>query len=607
VLRNVIEKLGNQAILAGINPLRENQRSADPVIGFDTEYDSKTRELICYQLAGESFDGLFEGQLTVAQLAKVVRKHYPDSEGAWLITYWSYAELQFLPVLSKSFGWAIYGSGSFDCSFRTNSGFELRVFDISRFFERSSLAKVAQSFGLKKLEWDTTSVTRRDLKDPRFRKYAINDAKLCFQIMEALRAQFLPLGSDPLISKTAAGCTATVFRRQYVSEPIRTKIPKARLAGLYSCWGGRAEALRRGKFDNLYEYDITSAYPTAVIEIKRFPTGPDLKERNSLREITKGPGFARVLFTHPKSVQYPALPVVTPFAQIYPLAGITWATSFEIKCAAELGTKIEVLEGWGYSGGSTELYDMMQWALEMRRQSTGAKSVAAKLMANSLIGKLAQRRGGIDIEKLREFCQKQGVSLHDAIQLSSEELKVLGLERPNKVGTCFMPEWNSLITGYVRAQLHGILMQSEPTYCATDSVWSLSPIKNPPPGLGLKRKGPGAVVRTRFGAIFEPGQAPHLAHHSIWTRDAGLRLIQDFDRTERSIRYPLKRAIKLRESIRTRVRIATFVEELRQGNTNWDGKRRLFDSGETAPWQSADQYLQWRKEHNGKACNSAGD
>src|SRR6185436_16169651 len=124
----------------------------DPVIGFDTEYDSTTRELLCYQLAGGAFEGLFENRLTVSALARIVRKNYPNSTGAWLITFWSYAELQFLPVLSRSFGWAIYGSGSFDCSFKTGDGYELRIFDISRFFERSSLAKVAQSFGLKKLD-----------------------------------------------------------------------------------------------------------------------------------------------------------------------------------------------------------------------------------------------------------------------------------------------------------------------------------------------------------------------------------------------------------------------------------------------------------------------
>jgi len=344
----------------------------------------------------------------------------------------------------------------------------------------------------------------------------------------------------------------------------------------------------------LWEYDLESAYPNAVISIKRFPTGRDLREGD------RGNGFAKVIFEHPKGTRYPALPVVTQFAQLYPLSGLSWATTFELAQARELGAKIEILEQWTYKGGNTSLYELIQWALEIRKNSTGAKSIAAKLMANSMIGKLAQRRGGTDIEKLRKFCEKEGVSIHDAIKLSSEELKALGLQRENKVGTCFMPEWNSLITGFVRAQLHGILLQSEPVYCATDSVWSTREISHPPEKLGLKRKGPGAVVRTRFGAIFADGEDPHIAHHSIWNRGAALELIKEMDSVS-EIHYSSRRAVKLRESIRTRVRIATFLEEVRKGNTNWDGKRELLLDGTTRPWQTVDQYLTWRKSRNGKA------
>lgn len=560
-------------------------------MGFDTEYDSTTRKLICYQLSSPKFEELCTGRMGVEQIANKIMRAHPGSRGAWLITFWSYAEIQFLPFLTKSTNWQLYGSGSFDCLFRARSGFELRIFDIARFFERSGLQKVAQSFGLRKLDWNRQTVTAVDLADPKFREYALNDARLCWQIMEQLRAHFLELGADPLLSKTAAGTTAVVFRHNYVKKPLTTKIPGARLAGLNSCWGGRAEAFRMGRFPMLWEYDLESAYPNAVISIKQFPTGRDLKEGN------RGHGFAKVIFKHPSETQYPALPVVTQFAQLYPLSGVSWATSFELEKARELGAEIEVLEQWSYKGGDTSLYELIQWALEIRKNSTGAKSIAAKLMANSMIGKLAQRRGGTDIEKLRKFCEKEGVSIHDAIKLSSEELKALGLQRENKVGTCFMPEWNSLITGFVRSQLHGILLQSEPVYCATDSVWSTKEIENPPEKLGLKRKGPGAVVRTRFGAIFADGEMPHLAHHSIWNKEAALKLIAEMDSVS-EIHYSARRAVKLRESIRTRVRIATFLEEVRKGNTNWDGKRELLPDGSTRPWKTVDQYLQWRKEQN---------
>lgn len=592
--REIIEKLGRKAIVAGIDPLKRERLSEAPVVGFDTEYNSKTRKLICYQLAGERGAGVYLGKLTPEILATKCREVAGPSATYWLVTFWSYAELQFLPVVSKSFGWNLYGAGSFDCAFSV-SGVELRIFDLARFFERQSLARVAESFGLKKLDYDVSQVTRAALRDPRFLEYARNDAVITREIIEKLRAEFLPLGADPLESKTAAGTSAAVFRGRYVHKKLRCTIPKARLAGLYSCWGGRAEVFRRGRFPRVIEYDLESAYPRAAVTIGRFPTGGDLFEAD-LKTLEKLPGFARVIFRHPPDTAYPALPVIEGGSQLYPLEGTSWASSYEIRRALELGASVEVLEGWAYRGGSTALADFMLWALETRKGAQGAKSTAYKLMANSLIGKLAQRRAGVDIEKLRQFCEDEAVSIYDAIRLNGEELKTLGLAREAKVGTCFMPEWNSLITGYTRARLNEILYLADPpVYCATDSVWSLRPIVKPPPDLGLKREGRGIVVRTRLGGIFAPGARPHLAHHSIHTRAAGERLLRGLGKIDR-IRYRSRRAIKLRESLRRRLRLGTFLSELREGSTAWDGKRRLESSGATVAWRSVSDYLLWKKQ-----------
>lgn len=602
MLRSVIEKLGKRALSAGIDPLARDQRSGDPVLGFDTEYDSKTRKLVCFQLAGEQGSGLYTERLSVESLARRARGLIePGAKSVWLATYWSYAELQFLPVLRRSFGWRLYGAGSFDCIFCADDGFELRVFDLARFFERSPLAKVAVSFGLEKINYDTKRVTKKSLRNPEFLRYAIRDAELCYQIIDAMRYQFVPMGADPLLSKTAAGTAATVFRRRFLRDKVRCDLPAARLAGMASCWGGRAEVFRRGKFPCIYEYDFESAYARAAVTIGRFPAGSDLQSVSSLRTLLerKHAGFAKVIFRFPEGTRVPSLPVMTRFAQVYPLRGISWATSFELRRALDTrGTKLELVEGYGYSGGDSSLVNMIAWALELRRGATGARSLAGKLLANALIGKLAQRRQGIDIEDLRTWCEKMRVDIRDAIALAPEELGALGIERIAKVGTCFAPEWNALITGYIRARLHGILETTNPIYCATDSVWVSEPITDPPSDLGLKRQGAGIVVRTRFGGIWHNGPRgePHVAHHSVWKREAGIRLLEGVD-TMRSLRYYSRRAIKLRESLRRRLRLATFLRELRVGDSSWDEKRSLLPDGSTRPWGDVEEYLAARKRY----------
>lgn len=594
--RKLVESLGKAAILGGISALARCQESAEPFVGFDTEYTSRGNRFLSYQLAGEKGSGLFTEGITIETLEARCMSVAGDFESCWLITFWSIAELQFLPILTRSKNWRLYGAGSFDCEFETENGRKLKVFDISRFWSspRQSLRQVAEAFGLKKLEYDTTKVTKKSLRDPAFIKYAVNDAILCYQLMQMLRAEFLPLGADPLISKTAAGTAATVFRRRIEKDTrFNCQIPRARLAGLYSCWGGRAEVFERGDFEELHEYDIESAYPNAAVAIGEFPTGESLKEATTIRQVVDNKGFAQCIFRFPDSIEYPCLPIILDYGQFYPSSGIAWATSFELQEALERNCKLEMLEGWYYTSGDKSLAETMQWALDLRARSTGAQRVATKLIANSLIGKLAQRRRGIDIEKMRKVCEELGLPIQDVILLSEKELEALGLMREAKVGTCFMPEWNGLITGHVRAQLSRIIDMSEPVYCATDSVWSKKPIKTLPPKLGLKRSGPGTVIRTRFAAIY--GEKDHIAHHSIWSREAALQLLTG---TDDLIEYKILRPIKLKESIRKRIRLATFVEESRRGSKAWDGKRELLSSGKTRPWKTLDHYYKWRVDQS---------
>lgn len=589
MLQKSIDEIGKAAFARMITPLKKAARFSGELVGFDTEYDSKTAQYICYQLGYDGRGVLVDRPITVDSLAHSVLALLGFHPGeVMLVSYWSLAELQFLPVRESSFGWREYGTGSFDCSFfsRTHK-LALHIFDLARFFDRQGLAAVARIFGLEKLEYERTKIHHSDLASPRFREYAINDAIITEQIARRLRAEYLARGVDILDTRTPANTAATVFRLEKVAEPLRNDNSGARMAGMRSVWGGRAEALERGYFSCLWEYDLRSAYPSAAIALHDFPTSENWREFSSLRGVDGMRGLAHVAFDFPRDCRYPCLLVAGKHAQIYPLRGRTWTTLAELALARRMGAHIRLLEGWRYSHGTSILSDFLAAIVEERKGTQGAKKVMLKLLANSLIGKLAQRTLKIDLNKLLRLSRTYQVSLEELFSLRVDEQTALGISPQISVGALFMPEWNALITGYVRAQISDMVARSEAVYVATDAVWTRAPFTYVPSGYDLTRVGPGVVARTRLGMILDDPRNPHIAHHSIWSRRVAHLLLKNIDTPRR---YVVKRPIKVREALREGSAIGKWVTEWRRADARWDQKRRLLSDGSTEPWNTLAEY-----------------
>lgn len=589
MLEKIVAELGKVAFARMITPLHRVPLFQGEIVGFDTEYDSKTARFLSYQLGYNGHGVMVTGSISVDSLAGSCLDLIGFHPGEiMLISYWSLAELQFLPVRTESFNWKEFGLGSFDCSFHSKRhNLTLHIFDLARFFDRQSLANVAKTFGLRKLDYERHKISRRDLQRADFKEYAINDAIITEQICRSLRNEYLGRGVDILDTRTPANTAATVFRLEQVREPFRNDNSPARLAGMRSAWGGRAEALERGYFSSLHEYDLASAYPNAALAIKRFPLGPDWRELSTLARSDNKHGFAKIRFRFDPSERYPCLLVAGKYAQIYPIEGETWATLPEITLARAIGCRCVLIEGWTYNSGTLALRDFLQGVVEARKTAEGAKRVALKLLANSLIGKLAQRTHTVDIDKMAKTAKEIGCSIEELFSLSWDEQAALGIEPRISVGALFMPEWNALITGYVRAQISEMVAATEAVYVATDAVWTRTKLHSVPPGYTHTRSGPGVVARTRLGMILDDKAYPHIAHHSIWSRDIAKRLLRNIDKP---LRYVTKRPIKVREALREGLKIGKWVTEWRNADARWDNKRILEADGSTRPWKSVTEY-----------------
>lgn len=605
-------RLGCAAYSRSIHPLKSPGRKITTIVGFDTEYVSSTRELISIQLwtrdKGAFIPWPRKKKLTPARLfQECIKLHGKIERNFTLVTYFSLAELQFLPVVTKGFAIREYANGSLDVSFSVRGKGSLDVFGLSRFFDRRSLAKAAESMGLEKLEYDTRHVTRACLRSPRFREYAIHDAYLGYELARRLRGQFLDsTGVDIFTAKTPASTSANAFRHLYVKRDYHCDINRVRYCALRAAWGGRAEVFKRGRLEGEHrEYDLSSAYPRSGIALGEMPVQDSWKGVRSIPSMhaCRG-GVCEVEFSFNRGCRYPCLPVFADGCMTYPLTGRSWCTFEEVKRALQMNARVKIVEAWGYSHGTAALAEYLQWTLDERAKATGASAVMFKLLGNSIIGKFAQQLSKVPIEEYYKLAESKGYLLDDLFTLNSEELAALGAQTHVSVGSVFMPEWNALITGYTRAALAQMIDTGQAVYCHTDSAWTKKKPKCDLLPFDLKTCGKVTIVRTRLAAIGEKYTAKavkaketHLAHHSIWNLTAACQMISKFNGEDFVRKYPVSRPLKLRESIKKGETPGKWVTEFRAGNTSWDGKRELLPDGDTRPWKHVQNFLDWRKAH----------
>lgn len=595
MLPSDIAKLGLAAYSRSIHPLRSIAVSKYALVGFDTEYDSKKGKLLSFQLwAGKRGAFVASSKLTPDMLLREAIKlldHVPP--GITFVSYFSLAELQFLPVVTDAIRVREFARGSLDVEFaarHAKGNVPIEIFDLCRWFDFQSLANAAKSMGFEKLEWNRKHVTSRDLKSRKFREYALNDARITWGMADKLREEFAKKGIDMVTARTAASASSQVFRLHHVEEKFYCDENRARLAALKGTWGGRTETYKRGRIRHVWEYDLPSAYPNAALRLGVMPVAKSWHECHLGNFEKRVGGFARVRFKFPDDVLYPCLPVVTEDSQLYPLAGETWATFAEVQYALTLGARVKWMEGWGYRTGTTALKDYMEQVLAERAKATGARKVMLKLLANSLIGKFAQRVDRVGVQELFRCAEANGMSIDDFMELNRDEQKALGLETQVNVGSVWMPEWNGLITGLTRRRLSEMVVEGRAVYSATDAVW----VDRPQPGWkdrgDCKRDGPATLARTRLAAIWS--DPAHVVHHSVWNRKSAETMLREFTGArDVKIKYPIRRPLKFREAVKKKRVPGVWVEEWRTADTHWDGKRVLLERGETRPWKDLAEYV----------------
>lgn len=622
-----IEAYGKILFTNKVRKIKAHKKIHNPIlIGFDTEYDPKTSRLFTYQLSYKGVPNIYYDNMSFSSIISHLRNHYhltlSKRKTIYLISYFSSAEMQHLNFLDCKI--IQYSANNFEFLHTTKSQVRICIIDLQVFFlpAKPPLAKVAETFGLKKLEYDIINLTKDKIYDKDFIEYAKHDAYICEQIFIRLRNSYLQrFKVDILKTKTTANTSSNIYRTYYLKKPPKNTFTHIRRLALKCNWGGNNQCFYRGVFfadeGFFYEYDAYSMYPNSCIQLKAFPSHenfyPCMTIKEFIHEKNLG-GLCKVKFQFSKNCFYPCLPTFFDNKLCYPLSGISYCTLQEIRTAIEMNCQIDLLKAYAYREGDSSYCRYMEMLIREKEKADIAGDkimrILYKLMANALIGKLTQKILDYDINDLAEASKKFEFDL--SILPQKDIIKMcmangVDLKKNISIGNLFIPEWHSLILGYSRATLAKAFYKLKGLVGTTDSLifyskkrlcdsFEYNGIR-----FDLKHKGKVIILlRTRLYALFDEYDYFLSKFNMVKFASHGLRgfpnvinffkyaynhlmhvlidnekILKEENIDSKYFEYKINRLITLREAIRYQKNFMQKEERDFKINLQWDNKRVL--------------------------------
>lgn len=313
-----------------------------------------------------------------------------------------------------------------------------------------SLAAIGDILGFEKIELGATPQEELSIKQnmksfmkrdwDAFYNYAIRDAEICTQYthkmirlyqertgkfrmpvtltsigVDLIRQFWKDQGVNPLEIVGKEEIREKYWSKRFGRYQTKKKVVYCKkihwsLDFFTECYhGGRNEQFWFGSaFDSVwYDYDLSSAYPSAMALIGR----PDWDKCRPIRDTDEllnfqsaELAFANVDFEFPNTIAYPVLPVRTENGLIFPRKGNSTTHISEILLAHRLGAKITLIEGRfipsGRHGNFKEGIDrpirpfdgFTQYCIEQRKRfpKKTLNNLFWKELVNSTYGKTAQ-------------------------------------------------------------------------------------------------------------------------------------------------------------------------------------------------------------------------
>lgn len=277
----------------------------------------------------------------------------------------------------------------------------IRFYDIFNFFHTSFIKAIAGTLG-KDFVSDSLirgKEARSDFETwsmEEIEKYNAEELTLLVALGEKLRYIFYTAGIELRSSYYGPGAIARFWFRKHKIKPIKVEDDALNNILERAYFGGRFETFVLGNQTPVYEYDIHSAYPSAI----RFLRYVDNWYKAKPRHYRNSSQFScwRVEWHLPSTTTIGPFPSRDKRGLIsYPANGIGWYYKPEVDAALSLYSEgIKLIEGIIPTFIEGEPFDWVEQVFKDRRKLKSEKNPAEwalKVGMNSLYGKTAQRIG----------------------------------------------------------------------------------------------------------------------------------------------------------------------------------------------------------------------
>ena len=351
--------------------------------------------------------------------------------------------------------------------FQPSTKRRIRILDAHAYYV-GSLDAVADMLNLpRKLAIESKRFTRADLTNPVFLDYARQDAYITRRVGEVIVSMHEDF--DVPTTVTASHFASVVFRRHFLNAEIALPSSELEQAGLYAYHGGKNGDYSNSPthYSNVYAYDITSAYPEAMMQLP----DPEVATWEYVEAYEPGVHALWNVAGMYRSCRYRGLMRHENAWHDTGAIADAWVTSYELDATIAEGELTDVTAtGWVMRGptGQGPLVRYVQHFFAMKRKATGAARVAAKLFLNSLYGKFFQK---VPLGDVGEY------TIGDDLALESVEYNkrnTLG-DYDYQAGGLYHPPIVALITGFVRAKMHRLEHRYGSLMTSTDGFFAVRP------------------------------------------------------------------------------------------------------------------------------------
>lgn len=299
------------------------------------------------------------------------------------------------------------------------------------------------------------------LRGPVFEKYAMNDAIAEESLGEAILALHKKYDIAPCISLPQMA--GKILRHHFFNPKETFPFPpeECRLAAELSYHAGKnGFYVKRGVYENVYEYDINSAFPKAMLEMPQLVKG---RYSHVRKYVPRAMGIYRISGRRHQSEKFP----IVFDAAFRPVSGAfknEWVTGYEVACLKRTrGYLYRVHEGWVWKANPRHRHSPLAefvkqfWDLKSKAPK-GPERDTYKNILNSLYGKFAA-------------C----VEKHNLVETAEGTLGYSeGAPKEFTSGALYHPFIATQITGYVRAELWRLECAGNALHAATDSIKSFA-------------------------------------------------------------------------------------------------------------------------------------